>query len=182
MTKQPKPRQVPIAELRAQMPMEFLPLIDFLEHARAFNVAVPEPGGGTSPGLDLHEAAEVYVAQHPQIAAVLISSLAAQHIATHHAHPGYRLVRAVKLQRCIDPQLAARGPAPVPCGVPDDLVAEESVTAPPAVASPAAAPAPGPYWLRNLRRGSGELLRVVGAILAGLGAYHLLSWALGGAA
>lgn len=180
MTKPPKPRQVPIAELRAQMPMEFLPLIDFLEHARSFALVVPEPGGGTSPALDLHEAAEVYVARHPRIAAVLISSLAAQHLATHHAHPGYRLVRAVKLQRCPDPQLAARGPAPVPCGVPADLVAEESVAAPPAVASPAAAPAP--YWLRNLRRTSGELLRVVGAILAGLGAYHILSWALGGAA
>lgn len=181
MTKPPKPRQVPIAELRAQMPMEFLPLIDFLEHARAFALVVPEPGGGTSPALDLHEAAEVYVAQHPQIAAVLISSLAAQHIATHHAHPGYRLVRAVKLQRCIDPNLAARGPAPVPCGVPADLVAETSVPPTPAAPSPAATPAPAPYWLRNLRRGSGELLRVVGAILAGLGAYHILAAALGGA-
>ncbi|MCC7537872.1 MAG: hypothetical protein IT379_16730 [Deltaproteobacteria bacterium] len=173
-----KPRQVPIAELRAQMPMEFLPLIDFLEHARSFAVAVPEPGGGTSPALDLSEAAAVYVAQHPKIAAVLISSLAAQHIATHAAHPGYRFVRTVKLQRCADPQLAPRGHAPAPCGVPADLVAEESVAAP-SVAPPR--PAPAPYWLRNLGRTGAEWLRVVGLILAGLGAYHLLAWALGGA-
>lgn len=176
------PRQIPLPELLAQMPMEFLPLVDFIGHARSFATAVPEPGGTSRVALDLQEAAEVYVQRHPTQAAILIGSLAAQHLAMHHAHPGYRFVRSVKLQRRLDPELAPSGPGAVPSGVPDTMVAEESVTAPLLEPSPAAAPAvaPVPYWLRNLRRGSGELLRVVGAILAGLGAYHLLAAALGG--
>lgn len=183
-----QPRQIPLPELLAQLPMEFLPLVDFIGHARSFATAVPEPGGTSRVALDLQEAAEVYVRRHPTQAAILIGSLAAQHLAMHHAHPGYRFVRSVKIERRLDPALAPSEPGAVPSGVPDTMVAEEAVTAPLRSPSPAAAPAaaPVPYWARNLRRSGGELCRLVGAVLAGFGAYYLLDSifraALGGAA